>query len=247
MYNATFITAILIIFTVLNNRHKNAKYHYFYKNTYRSKRNINKLRTKRLNASRTRKKLKTILNNNMPRFCFLVNIIKESKFYLSLSKFTDYKINSNKTRYRIKYNHIFIEKIASTLVSKFKITNSPTIFKNYNLIKAKVKIRKKEEKVLKLLITKYLLLHLFGILNKLYTLDKIIQNAKKRKVFKLLKNDLYTQAELYGIIKYNPNYTYFREKYNIDNLFNFDLFFNYINHYKQALNNTTHYLKIMFN
>ncbi len=242
------IVFTLMFLLILKIHYKSANSLYFYVKSYNIKKKyINNSKFKKLNNTRLYYDLLLVFNNKNPPFHFMNNIIKSQKYYLSLAKFIDYKINSNKLKYRTINGKVLIESIAEKLANIYIKTNTPNIFKNYNQLKRKIKIRKKEDTVFKILICKYLLSYFSYTINNLFKLSYIITKAKTTSHIKKYKNTLYVQAEYYGIVKYNNNSTKILNKNISSQKFNLSSFLYALNKYQSSLINTTHYLKIMFN
>lgn len=241
------IFIFLLICNLLKYYNKNAKYIFFNAKINKIKRKYRKrFSYTKLKQSNVYVKLKRNFNSKLPSFNFLKFSAKDKNYLLSVSKLLDYKINNNHKTFRATNKTTLIELVANKLTENFVNSNHPNIFKSYNQLKDKFKIQKKEKKILRILISKYLLLNLINVLNNISKLDSIIQKAKVTSRVKKYKNINYMQAEYYGIIKYNPNSTLLIEKYNIKKSFNFNLLLSYLHRCNLSLKYTIHYLKIMF-
>ena len=234
-------------FLIVKKYNKNAKlcknidnFNNLFKNSTHKYKYIN------LSFSNTHYSFKTIFKYKIKPFFFMKDIVKNKDYYLTLSKFVDYKINYNKNKFRSKKGFVLIESVADVIFNDFKFKGKTNIFFNYKSFCNTFKLRQKEKRVIKLILAKKLLVNLAELLLQLNSLSAIITKSASINHVKSYKDNSYLLAEFYGIMKFNPNSTYLRDvisrKYNL----NIQSFFDMLNCYKNKLNRTTHYLKIMF-
>lgn len=132
-------------------------------------------------------------------------LYKKKAFLLTLSKLIDYKINTNTSTFRSKNNLILIEEIASVVANKTLTSNKCDLFKEYSKLKYQYALKQKEEKIFKILLAQKLLFVLYNITSELKEISKVIVKSKKSKRFKKYKKQILTNAEIYGICKFNAN------------------------------------------
>ena len=199
-----------------------------------------------LSFSNTIHKINSFIKLKIRPFFFQKEFLANKDYYLTLSKFIDYKINFNKSKYRAKNNVTLVESVASVVVSDFITLDKANIFSSYRHLCKTIKLRQKEKRIVKILIGKSLLEYFSKTMLELAKLSKIITIASYTKKIKVYKNINYMLAELYGIAKFNCNATLLKsvlgEKYKLST----DMFFKELQCYKNRLNRTSHYLKIMF-
>lgn len=168
--------------------------------THKEKYNYNKL-----TKSKCEDKLSLILSNDKNLMFCEKYLYKKKGFLLTLSKFIDLKINTNKNTFRTKNNLVLIEEIASVIANRALISNECNLFKEYNKLKYQYSLKQKEDKIFKVLLAQKLIFILCNISIELKQISKVIVKSKTTKKFKKYKNLILTNAEIYGIKKYNTN------------------------------------------
>lgn len=189
---------------------------------------------------------KVIKSKHKSIFC-MHEIKTHKNYYMSLANVIDYKINTNKNKYRAKNHKIFIEAIAEICFYDFKLTNNATIFTTYKHLNHKYKILQKEHRVFKMLIGKLLIEELCSLCNELNQISKIINQCSYSKKIKLYKNMIYIQAEAYAFCAFNPNGEKLLNELRRKKEINLNLLFSELEFYNQKIKKICCYLKCMFN
>ena len=146
------------------------------------------------------------LNKRKKLFCEKF-LYKNIDLLYTISKFIDYKINSNNFLYRAKNGKILIEQIASTVAFSAIISDKCKLFSLYKKLNLQYNLRVKENKIFKLLLGQQLIYLLFEIEHETIEISKIIDKSKNFKKVKNYKKKLYYLAELYAIKKFHKNST----------------------------------------
>ena len=143
-------------------------------------------------------------------------IYKNKKYLFALSKFIDYKINLSKIKYRAKENIVLIDEISKILAYELIKSNNCKIFEHYKYYVKVFKIKQKENKIFKLLLSQKLFLLLTNIESELIEISKTIKTAKTSdKIVKFNKKLLFN-AQIYSIVNFNPNATKLLHEIDID-------------------------------
>lgn len=181
---------------------------------------------KKIPTSQTNVKVK-IMFNSMKYPMFTEKYLLDNKnYFLAVSKFVEYKINSSKQTFRAKSNCILILQLANLLASELIKSGECKIFHKFKLFQSQFKLRQKEIKIFKILLADALLLEILKIESELNQISFVIQKSKNAKSLKKYRKMLLSTASLYGVIKYNKNSTKLivnpkQETYqNIQKLFN---------------------------
>lgn len=163
--------------------------------------------------------------NNMVNYLFFTKqkplfhqaiIFKNKNFLLTISKLVDFKINSNKQKYRSKNNKILIDELSTLVAQNILISNKNNLFATYKLLTRTFSIRQKENKIFKILLAQKLLLLLCKLNDELFEVSSVITKSKKRKNFKVYKKQINMSAEIYSIKNFNSNSTKLLFKKNLD-------------------------------
>lgn len=169
-----------------------------------------------LHISKSNEKILLLNANKYKKIFCQKYLYSKIDFLLALSKFIDYKINSNKQMYRAKNNKILIEEIASVVASSVFKSNKCNLFSLYKKLNRAYSLKIKENKVFKLLLGKHLIYNLFEIEQEIIDISKIILRSKSVNKLRKYKKKIYEQAEIYSIKKYNPNANKILAKYKFD-------------------------------
>ncbi len=150
---------------------------------------------------------KRMLKNKNNKIFPLKHIYKNKDYLMTISKFVDYKINSNKQTFRTKNENIIVENIAYIISKTIYHNEKYKIYFNYKLANNMFSLKIKEHKVFKYLLGKFLIYELYTIYDEIYHISNIIQKYKKRKINIIYKKNIYNIAKFYSIFKYNNNST----------------------------------------
>ena len=179
----------------------------------------------RINRSKTNELIKILLTHKKLLFCEKF-LYKNKNFLLALSKTIDFKINSNKTKYRSKNNKILIDQISSVVANQVLISNSCNLFFIFKKLQKQYCLKQKEIKVFKILLGQKLIQLLYSIETEIQEISKTIIVASKCKRLKKFKKQILNDAQIYSIKKFNPNSTKILSNFNqncsknAENLFN---------------------------
>ena len=132
-------------------------------------------------------------------------IIENKNYITALCKFVDYKINNTKLRFREKGGLILIEQLAAISVKNLLSSGKCRVFKNFNMLALRFKLKKREQAIFKVLLLKFLLSSLFETERELEEIDRVIKKSKNAKSVKKYRKMLLFNAEIYGIFKFNTN------------------------------------------
>lgn len=182
--------------------------------------------------------LNKTLNTSHKQLYFEKLIYKEKSYLFALSKFIDYKINSQKSKFRAKNNMIIIDNFAYVLAKSIYKQKPYIIFKTYKKYYLALNIKQKENKIFKILLAQKLLHELVHIERELVHISKIIQINKKRKFNFNYNKNIYNYAKYYSFFKYNVNSTYFVYKNKLNKA-------NILNNFISELYNAEHKIKII--
>lgn len=205
-----------------------------------------KFNFQKLSKSKLERNIKNLFNLKHKELFFENKIIESKNYLITLSKFIDYKINSNRLTYRTKNDLTIIENLAY-IVSKQIYSNNPfslyqTYLSNFN----NLSIKQKENKVFKILLAKNLINELIVIEREYIQISRIVQYNKKRKFYFNYFKNIFNYAKFYSILKYNKNSTYFKHKYNTDKNFSLQSFFNELFYSEYKARIILNYLKALF-
>lgn len=134
-------------------------------------------------------------------------IFSNKKFILTISKLIDYKINSNKHKYRAKENKILINEISTLIATNILKSNQNNLFKNYKYLINIFSLRQKENKIFKILLAQKLILLLYKINSELNEISYIITKSKSVKKLKKFNKQILWSAQIYSIKNFNSNST----------------------------------------
>ena len=168
-------------------------------------------------------------------------------YLINIAKLVDLKINNNKSHFRAYQKETLIESITKEVVDITLKNNHPTLQKIYLQKYRLFNIQEKENRVSKFLIGKFLLENLIIIKEKMDKLSKIIIKSKNAKSFSFCKNNIYSNAKIYGIAKYNKNSTKIFYQQNINKDSCLRDFFTYLDLQEVKVKIIVHYLIILFN
>lgn len=142
-------------------------------------------------------------------------IYDEKKYLLTLAKFIDFKINNQKLTFRAKNKIILIDNLSLILAKSIHHNQPIKIFKQYKTCYSKFELRRKENKIFKILLAQKLIIELINIENELKRISKII-NRKHHFIFNYRKS-IFNDALFYSLLKFHNNANYFKYKYQITN------------------------------
>ena len=134
----------------------------------------------------------------------------------------DYKINSNKQKYRTKENKILINEISTLIATNILKSNQNNLFKNYKELINVFSLRQKENKIFKILLAQKLILLLYKINSELNEISYIITKSKSVKKLKKFNKQILWSAQIYSIKNFNSNSTkiLFNKNINEKNIIN---------------------------
>lgn len=191
-------------------------------------------------------KIKSLIDSKIKRMFFEKDFLENKDFILKISEFVSDKINNNNQLYKTKSKIATIENVAY-IISKTIHSNNPyLLFTKYKNIKTFIKINKKEDKIFKLLLAKFLLEELVKIEDEFIQISKIIQNNKNRKYFTFYLKNINNTAKYYSILKYNKNSTMYFSRKNIDEALLINNLFDELNYSNFRMRIIIKYLSVMF-
>ena len=205
----------------------------------------NKQKFSKLKKSNTFKKLLKSFKFNNELKC-LKTMYNHKLYLLNIAQLIDTKINNNNTHFRTHQKETLIENIAREVVETTLKNNHPILQKTYIQKHQLFNVKEKENKVSKLLIVKYLLENLIILKEKMDKLLKIIIKSKNAKSYSFCKNNIYSNAKLYGIAKYHKNSTKIFYQQNINKNSCLKDFFSYLDFQEVKVKIIVHYLIILF-
>ena len=184
----------------------------------------NKTKTsyKKLPRSNTIKFVNEIYDCDLKQLQTQKIIFNNKKFILTISKLIDYKINSNKQKYRAKENKILINEISTLIATNILKSNQNNLFKNYKELINIFSLRQKENKIFKILLAQKLILLLYKINSELNEISYIITKSKSVKKLKKFNKQILWSAQIYSIKNFNSNSTkiLFNKNINEKNIIN---------------------------
>ena len=166
-----------------------------------------------LTKSTANEKIVLLQSNKTKKLFCEKYLYKKLDFLYTVSRFIDFKLNSNKQLFRSKNYKILIEEIASVVAWSVVLSDKCKLFELYKKLNLQYNLRSKENKIFKLLLGQKLIYLLFEIECETIEIAKIVARAKTIKKVKHYKKKLYFWAELYGIKKFNKNSTKLLSKY----------------------------------
>ncbi len=191
-------------------------------------------------------KIKSIINSKTKRMYFEKDFIDNKDIILKISECVSNKINNSNQLYKAKSKITNIENVAY-IVSKTIHSNNPyLLFSKYKNIKTFIKINKKEDKIFKLLLAKFLLEELVKIEDEFIQISKIIQNNKNRNYFTFYLKNINNTAKYYSILRYYKNSTMYFYKKKIDKVSLINNLFDELNYSNFRMRIIIKYLSVMF-
>lgn len=205
-----------------------------------------KYKYKKFHLSNTYSKIKSLLKQRKSHLATENCLIKSKDFLLTVSKFIDYKINFNKTTYRTKSNETIIENFSRIIALNIHKDNPYILFNQYNKYYNTLQIKLKENKMFKILLSRFLLEEFIKIKKEVIKISNIIRIYKKRNFIFNYRKNIYNYAKYYAILKFNNNAYFYKCKNNIDNDDVLNKLFSYLFESENKLKIITTYLKTMF-
>lgn len=166
-----------------------------------------KFEYKKLSKSNANAELKLLFQMKQKPLNIERQLYDKKDYLLTLSKFIDFKLNSNKQTFRCKNGLLLIEQISAVVAAEVLRYETPRLFDLYKKLKYEYNLKQKEEKVFKLLLAKELIKILCDIEYELKTISKVIVKSKRINKLRHYKKQIYEVAEIYGVKKFNQNST----------------------------------------